>query len=1140
MSATPKQSIIKNSTKAVAGKTTCDPNAPCQPCQRADLLLLVVTPSVIAKEHTGALKDAGYAWAPSFDAEFGSIKREATAPVARLMRTGYLYVYYPKRAVWDIWQVMSNGLTRKIMHQVDRELYKTRQSAYLTAGEPGLCSSGVANISAQLINIHGALTTDTAWLAFSSRLWTDSTLQRYADNPEAEVLGPDGKKQKKKLRDLRGREISPSAILEGTFPATACLPLNATSLEHNVVDFGANKAAGKLPLGYDKAFASATQALIPQRFGMAPAVEKRVRGMEKASAPPANSELYLNRSLILMVPDPEGVADAHNNIRLATITARQGWMAGGVDANGKNADPNRPWERQSLLLAGYIREWVKDKERVFHQKMVDHGVYKNHTIISGDEYRQIKQQEKQTGKPYYPAGSTYEKLATAPERYRVTWPKPGVEGLAKTTSKDKIERYNSHLDLDKIKAANDKWQKQEQGWYTLLESRDKDYVAWLTAAPLQVTLGYDFDDNIALSKAKRTTIEVRADVYDAAGRLQTLAICYGGGACTNVSLKYFVEQIQKDEADKTHFIAQAVFNEFDLLKKIDDDKGTQADFYDAVLAVKDVWEQFKTEWERVKDPATSAMTILQQVTSQATQRMQEVALLPEIAKQRNLQIALADVAKKQVVWARAAGFSNFLKTGLRQYMFGVKWSANAFAAAATETTLQSPAIDAAKRGVTGKQARKASIKTRAELKPYIAGHGKDVEATIMLVVDEKDLSKIARARGEKMLDIVTTDLFGQPRGVVSLPESMAHEIVRKQTHAHIGNLKQVGGVLNIFVLILQMRATMMSWEDIGKKGGTDQADAIASLLGGVAGTLGAVAELSAIMLSPPVLNKVGTPLAAELANKIPARFILRFAAGVLGAAGAMFDAASAWAKSMKMGNAGDKDAKNAYIITAGLQLAGGASLGGGTYFAYRAALLNRLAAQAAERATIQILGSFFSPISLARCFTGIGLLLWVGGLAISFYALYLEDDDNEIFLRRSYFGNGHPQLGKFHDFDHEMQSFAALAQGTRAELEWHDVMGPDEINVNVKVFKPEAATYVTARLEAFDNINGKKLSDLFNSFMPALKLSNEPSEASSEVYTTNLSFKAPAGVEAIKLSYFVYKDRTHTQPFARGELWIED
>ncbi len=1130
-----KKSPAAKVLDAVGGEPIPCAGAACHPCHRVDLQMLVTTTAVVAKAHEAALNEAGYQWADAFDPAFGAVKREATLPVARLPRTGYLYLYYAAGERWDVWQVMDNGLTRKIVHQADHAQCAKRLSAFVGAKPPKACSQGAKNHAAHLICIENAAFVDKLWVAHSARLWTLKVLERYAANPEVQVPGPDGKPgAKKKLRELRGREYNPKTIVAGA-PAAGCLPLDKEHLARHVADYVAHGKPAFL-----RAFANARRPLDEARFGQAGAFADRVRAIERASAVPVDPERYVNKSVIVMVPDAEGVAEAHNTIRLDTLAARQGWMAGDADVTGKNADPSRPWDRQSLLYAAWIRDWAKAKERAKHQERLDQGLYRTTHVISAFEYQKILEQEKRTGQPVNPPGTTYERLAGTPERYRVTWPKEhvdkGIDGLADAGSKDKIARYNKHLDWSAIEAANKKWLEQEKGWQTLLEARDRDYVAWLESTALQAALGHDFDDDAALRHAGRKRDQLMIDIDEAVGRLEAVAACYGGGACSDASLKHLARLFRQDEADKTHHIAQALFAEFDIVEKVKADKGIQADLYDALTAKTESWQSFKEAWEPVRERAAASTAVILQTATQVTRRLEEAALDPAIAKNRGLQVALAEAAQKQVIWARAAGLAHFLETGQRQYMIGVKWKAGAFAEAASELMLQGAAVQAAKREVTGKQARRTAVQTRAELKPLLARNSLDTEVTVMLLVDQAQLKKIAAARGERMLEVVSPGLFGAPQNVVAVPESMAREIVRQTTTVNPGALKSIAAGSNIAVLILQWRALTESWKNLVEKGGLEQRDALASMLGAVAGLTGAGAEIAALLLTPPAKRTLGTPAAAVL-SKLPAHFYLRYAAGLMLATGAVFDGIVAWVRAKSKDAVGDSDAADAYFNVRNAQLVGGVSLGFGAFYAHRA----RVMAHYGAEAVVRLLGRAITPVQLARCLTGVGLLLWLAGLGLTFYAMYLEDDDNEVFLRRSRFGTGHPQLGKFADLDQEVQTFGALSLGSRAEMEWHDVWGPDDIVVRVKLFKPDPEAVVTVVVEGFDGINGKKLADIYSGELPAPRLSTDKSEAANDIHTTERTFSAPEGVEAARLTYALYKDRTpRALPIARGDSWIED
>ena len=242
-----KKAIQVKAAQAVGGKPVCDPNAPCQPCHRTDLQLLVVVPSVVVSEHKSDIDLASYAFAPSFDAEFVGMKRNGSLPVARVMKQGFVYVYYLERQRWDLWQVAPSGLTRKIMHQVDTSKYAELQPGFGGEQSPKNCSRGAANVPAHLISISGALSANEVWLAYSSDVWTSLTLQRYADNPEVEMPGSAYKTVKRKLRDVRGRQINATDAAAGKLQPF-CLPLNVAALEHSVLDF-ASKIGTKLSAG---------------------------------------------------------------------------------------------------------------------------------------------------------------------------------------------------------------------------------------------------------------------------------------------------------------------------------------------------------------------------------------------------------------------------------------------------------------------------------------------------------------------------------------------------------------------------------------------------------------------------------------------------------------------------------------------------------------------------------------------------------------------------------------------------------------------------------------------------------------------------------------------------------------------------
>jgi hypothetical protein len=1151
-----KDSVLKKAEKAVSGKAPQDCKASCPQCQRIDLQLLVVTPSVVTEEFSTALRVAKHSWAQAFDAEFGAIKRKVTLPVTRIARPGFLMVFFPKGRRWDIWQVMQYGLTRKIMHQVDAEKYGKMHATFARPVLPvKTCSRKAANFKAQLISIAGAGGIDQAWIAFTDTLWTQTTLERYEANPTVEAgSDADGKNVHKPLREMRGRKISPKDILAGNLPKGG-LVLDTPHLEQNVADFVKTPSPN-----FRAAFALALKPLDEERFGKAAEFADEVRKIESTSG-----LKYLNRSVILMVPDPVGVVDQLNKLRTAVLPLRQGWMAGGVDANRKNADPERPWKRQSLLNAGFIRNWINAAEREKQAaSRISVAVAANQTIDE-ETYRAIQKDmptkgENSKSKPYaslFDPAIKFQPLEGELKRYRVIYPdKTGAakEKAVKEGAAGKIERYNKHLDWHALDAYNKEYLSQEKGWDTLLASRDIDYVTWLTHPVAATTLDNDFDKHTARQRAKREPRQLASDVYDAFCLLDTTARCYGGGGLAEPSMMNLLSELARDESDAKNRVGRALIAKFDLWEKLKEEAGARADFYDVIDSTKTSTEEFKDAWKDWRAPSASPATILALAAAEASHRMEQLALAPGLATKPGLKFALKDAAKKQVIWMRASAYHKYLESGTALYHVSVAWDSHSFIHAATGTEphkmLSTPSLR------VGAKKGKGLERAKFELKRFLTEYRQNKRVTIPIVFDQEFLKKLAAKFNEPMIDIVSHGIFGAPGGVTQIPKSMAEALIVEQSslqNFRLGNFKSLGS-LNFVAFWMQAFAFKEAFEEISKKGGLAQAEAIASTMSAATGMAGAVFEISAMMLAPTekTLTVAGTPYSAELASTVPKHLRMTYAAGLLTAGGAFFDAMVAVARSRSDFRKGDIDAATYHAVAATSQIIGGVSIAMGSYYTYRAGVLNRVGASL----LLQAIGSSMSPAVLARCLTGIGVVFWLAGLAISYYALYLQDDSNELHLRRSKFGTGHPELGKYTSFDDEMQYFEALSIGSNATLEWNDEMsGSDELTAIVTLNYPvedkkssggkpgeqniPMRHVVRILLEGYDGIKGKKLHRFYEGELPPLK--EDPKKRGEGVFTTQGMYLVPKGVKAARLTYMLYKDRTiPAGPIARGDLWIED
>lgn len=103
------------------------------------------------------------------------------------------------------------------------------------------------------------------------------------------------------------------------------------------------------------------------------------------------------------------------------------------------------------------------------------------------------------------------------------------------------------------------------------------------------------------------------------------------------------------------------------------------------------------------------------------------------------------------------------------------------------------------------------------------------------------------------------------------------------------------------------------------------------------------------------------------------------------------------------------------------------------------------------------LGGAAAAAYLGASLTGIGIVLAIGGFGWSLYTQPMEDDLNEIFLKRCYWGVGLAQGGFGRNqaeppaadaslrllwvqsaLRDEQGAFAALSEGFKAQLVWHD------------------------------------------------------------------------------------------------------
>lgn len=1146
-----QQQVANHTINAVAGTPPLSAKAACQACHRADLQIQVVTPSVVAQAHAQALRDAGYAWAPSFDAEFASIKREATVPVARIARAGYIKLYFAHNERWDVWQVMANGLTRKIMHQVSVKQYAKLQDGFVNASEPKQCSRGGANLPAHLISIAGAKNIATVWLAYTPRLWSATVLQQYAENPLVDVPGPDGKPAgKKKLRDLRGRELHPQKIvMQGEFPKTGCLPLNAASLEHNVADFVKEASPA-----YKKAFELALRPLDSVRIGQAQALENAVRAAEKLDHP----SLYLNKSLLLMLPDDVGVIEQLNHLRLCAVEAQKAWVAGAPNPNGKGHDALRSWKLRSALHVEMIEHWVFSAKLSYQKELRNAGVYREHLTITEEELQQMRAQERATGKPYYPPGTTITANRSNPVTYRVTLPEAqvqkGLEGIARADSQSRIERYHGKLRMAELNQFRDEFKAGLEQWQAHIAKFDSDYVQWLTAAPLAVTVRHDFNQQLSLIKpqaAHGTALQQVEEYLDHLGAQEKI---WGGGAITPLTVKELAKAYGKDPEAPATWIDKAMLEPWGLFSAIKSDPGKHKDTAEKINGlIGELPEVMQEALHARHEKHEAHIHSLLQVQQQAAQ-LQAVMLDPQRAKQLGAALTTSEkVMHAFAVHIRTAAIMNIMLNpkAERYVTIAVKLptgeTLDAMAAGLRprtfETTLET-------KSSTNRQTRRQSRNTLRKLSVHDTPALQLAEFQPLMLTEAKlaELTRQAIRQGEELVDVVAEGTLGKLSHSFKLPKSTALHLIQEQASFAQASKKafwsRQGGVVAI-VGFFQCRALLSALSKLQDEEGYAYADTLMTVMGSSAGLFEGGVGLTAAVFE---IKASGSKLV--LASRITMAASLRLVAGIAGAASSGFDAVAAFAKFRSRSKRGDAAAATVYSVTGWLFGASSLTLLGGTTISFANATVARFAV---SRLIVTRLGGAAAAELLGTSLTGIGIVVGVLGFAGMLYAESLEDDLNEVFLKRSYWGNGERSEGKFAASEEpqnksdaeamirwaqrglaaEVDGFNALSVGIKATLTWHT--------------NYVSADVLEARIEASAGDENHRV---------AYKLTPSPASALPQtdgvapmtldkdsghyVFSLKLPLDAPSwkAAESVRFTYTIYDLRTRV-PIAQDTLEVK-
>lgn len=1131
--------ITASRPAAAGGQPAYIQQADCQRCGRLGLPLLLVTGSVIDVAHRQALADAGYAFQPCFDSAFGQFPRAATLPVIRLLPTGFVYVFYEQRGVWDIWQSFNDGTYKKLLEQVTPAGYASAQASLPTQSGDSVCQRGATNLAAGLITLVGASNQPAIWLAYAPHTWTPDVLSGFHTN---------GHGQRARTMTL---VVAQPWMQGGGSPGQGVLPLDEQTLRRHVIEFNDTPVppGGERYHPLIEACGNATVPLTAARFGRAKAMVERVRTIEKSAG-----EAAVGKALVAYLRNDIGVADDHGALVASVHAAYTEWTALGPKRNGQH-DPHWAWKHQSTLHVRYVQQWAKAvaKHRIDHRaEQWLHG--RQNAPVPRSTFERDKAQG------LYPPGTEWQPVTRKENGQavphpqglgRVVYPPSHVRAAATAMGADqatgRAERYLDSVKLAELEAFENAHAAQKRQWDDRLVRLETDRVAWLESLPFQTCMRHQFDEHKAFCGQKRALQEIRRQVKEAHDRLAATDRAYGMPALTPIMLKHLVKLIGKDEKDPTHWIAQALITEFDLLEKIDGnerDHGLRADLYDSAFASRQGWEEFREGWALVREGAAQFSANLLNAAQQATATLVVAALDAEKAKRWGLSATLQEATRKQVIWVRAVALQEFLASDVKHYFVGIKWKAGAFLDASIEA-LKAPMFELKfdHHGAHAQQSRaRAAASAQAQLRKVQKLAGMDKDIVVPLLLDEATLRKAAQRRGGAMLPVVGPNLVGLPQTLHELPEDFARGVLKDQAVFRQGWMKRFTDGLathrlpagaSAGVILMQGYALQAAIDDFNKKGGAEQVDAAAAMVSAGLGILGAGVEVGYLLSMPATAV---SPQAAELATKVPRYIKLRFAAGVLAAMGMGFDAVSAFAKFYARGQRGDWDSMAANAGAFLMFAAGAVGTTYGSYLGFRSAQLLRIATQGAVRIALAPAMTATGLAGLGMTLCGVGMLLWVGGVGVGVVATVLEDDECEVFLKRSYFGKGGiEQAPKFHDLEKEMLALSALARGIKVELAWNDEMlGLNEVTANITCVEWDAQTRgLSFKVEGYDAVHGKLVATLADG---DAVLPEKPGH--DGMYKVSMAYPInDKSISAIKFS-FTLLDVTHAAAIKQpGKNW---
>lgn len=1067
--------------------------ASCQKCAKRGLPWVAVIDTVVDKADAARLAQAGHSYPAAFDAEFAGLRRAATVPAARLPGAGFVWVLYEDIGRWDIWETFADGSNRLLLQKVSPQDYAKQSPGLKPSTDEQVCARGAANLGAGFFTISGAISHRSVWLAFTAHLLAPAVLKAYTTDAHGQ--------RAKRMTQLRAQ-----AWVQGGAQPPHSLALSEATLKAHVAEYADAPPGGPATSPLVKAFGQAGRRFDMRRLGRAKDMQAHARAMEQAAGPACK-----DRALIIRLRDDVGVAEEHNHLRLLAAERKKAWAIGGPDETGAKDDALRPWKLRSSLHVDVIEGWARAQARDDARQYVTRELNKNIPPVTEEDW------QRGLADGTYPAGTTWEPLfltrstglfppkvepvldargqpvaQTVASRQRpgqqtrlgrIGWPSAAVKQVADqhyggSTAEGRVSRYREKLRWAELSAWRDAFKAASERWDAFIARYDADLADWRSGPAWALALRHDYTQGLNLSQPKPEHGTPGQQVQDAIARMEAVDAAWGGGAAGPATAKELAALLGKNPDDPANWIDNALLAPFSLANEVGNlnNAGLHKDLGEksrsAVELPSVVHEALAARRERLEAVALSLIHAREQGMNLAIS-----AIDPDRAKALGMARSTAEqVDRLQTIHVRTAAVlaevispKDIYATVRVKLPVGQTIDAlsEAFAAGSLPMALEA-------KNATTRQERRSTARSLRKL----AGRpGLTTPEFYPLVLKESTLKQLARqaARtGEALVEVVPDSTLGGLNQPFKLPQSLALKLVGEQASAARAARQAAGsrmGMATLVVALLQARALNKVLGDIKTAQGYDQVDALMSLFSASTGLLEGGLSMWALYYD---LRSQGSKLV--LASTFTKAATMRLAIGVFGAAGSGFDAVAAFAKAVSRRERGDAQAAPHYLGSGGAYTTSMFSLGLSASAMFARAMAQRASTSAIgaiSEMVVMRLGGAAAAAYLGTSLTGIGIVLAIAGFGWSLYAQSLEDDLNEIFLKRSFWGTGHPQ-GQFGSakakpagtdagalqlwvdaaLRDEQSAFAALSVGFKASLAWQDNWWSDD-QVQAKI---ESAT----------------------------------------------------------------------------------